>query len=259
MWILSRILPMTYSASLVCMGCPIRATHGSMPFVTQDEYKEVYNERRELFLPKRRRGVMKQWSEEDETLVGRAMYLVISSGKATSRQLRAELNVSKNRALRLLTELETRRIVSSVRPRGLRKVLISYNTLFSDFNPDGLLADPPSLYHGNGSRQHFQMVPGAQEWHNRLDEILRTNTTISLDLLMKKLLFRRERVSDVVGYLQERKYQVMVSKSPLREETKIVSRHLAQIESLISILGENSGFIPALKYLIAEVSKQRDP
>ena len=33
MWILSRIIPMTYSDSLVCMGATIRATHGSMYFV----------------------------------------------------------------------------------------------------------------------------------------------------------------------------------------------------------------------------------
>ena len=32
MWILSRIIPMTYSDSLVCMGSPIRATHVLMHF-----------------------------------------------------------------------------------------------------------------------------------------------------------------------------------------------------------------------------------
>ena len=35
MWILSRIIPMTYSDSLVCLGSPIRATHVSMHFVIQ--------------------------------------------------------------------------------------------------------------------------------------------------------------------------------------------------------------------------------
>src|SRR3989338_5780703 len=35
MWILSRIIPMTYSDSLVCLGSPIRATHVSMQFVIQ--------------------------------------------------------------------------------------------------------------------------------------------------------------------------------------------------------------------------------
>ena len=35
MWILARIIPITYLNSLVCMGAPIRATHVSMHFVIQ--------------------------------------------------------------------------------------------------------------------------------------------------------------------------------------------------------------------------------
>ena len=37
MWILSRIIPITYSDALVCMGSPIRATHVLMHFVIQGQ------------------------------------------------------------------------------------------------------------------------------------------------------------------------------------------------------------------------------